>query len=129
MSNTDDEEFYRDFSAPERAATVGKAKVAGGLWITSPAVNSVELELREALYFEPACAIEVEFREDGLDDDHASAAEPHAPAALAVEPPTDLEKIRAALVNWHLEKIALARSMGPSVTEKQFKDACELEGL
>ncbi len=127
MSTNDDDEFFRDFNSPKRdeSAKGGAKPIMGGLWISAPSANSIEQMCRSDFHAEPATAIEIEWRgeNDGGEVSH------EAPAVRAVEPPTELEKIRSAIVDWHMSRIALARSLGPSLTEKQFADACKREGL
>jgi hypothetical protein len=124
----EDDEFFRDFASPQRAAAKSGARGPKmGLYLTAPAINSVELELREAFYFETSTKIEVEFRgDDGVEVDHDKAPRD---TRAAVEPPTELEKVQRAIVKYHMSRMALARSMGPGVTWAQFNEAVKREGL
>jgi hypothetical protein len=87
-----------------------------------PCLNSIELELMERSYREPALVCEVEFI------DTATEGEPAEIAATAPTPETEADRVREAISAYWLERIAIARSLTVG-TWDEYNDACKREGI
>ena len=89
------------------------ARTGGKLWVTAPARNSPEIELR-AMKFEDMPPVDMEFG----DEVHAKK--------VSADPETIREQRETMqLFDWH---ISLARSLGDGATGEDYRALCHREG-
>jgi hypothetical protein len=110
---------FDDFQGPTADDPGGKkAKPVAVMWLTAPAVNSIELSLRELQMTEPTLdEVEVMF---GDDDEVQGEQAPNDPAH---------DKAQENLQRFYAAHIALARSLGPNATFADYCRAAELHHM
>lgn len=113
MIDSDDDEFS-DFSE----GTGPRRRI--GMATQAVCLNSIELSCRAEMFRE--LSPDIPFIESSDD-------EPEAGAPLAPQIPDDLDRVLAAIARYHLERCAIARSLGAGATEAAFKAACKANGV
>lgn len=115
MSYSDDEiDLALTGAADDADEATRKRARSGKLWLTAPAKNSPEIELRAAK-FEDSTPIDMEFGDEA--DAEKIAADPDAARE---------QSNTARLWDWH---ISLARSLPENATWKDYQALCKIEGV
>jgi hypothetical protein len=112
---SDDTDDFSDLIAPD---SEGAPRVIG-LLTRAPAVNSVELELIERSYQEPALQTPVVFVEveDGPETEST-------PSEMTAE-----DEMRSAMSAHYERHIAAARAAGPQGGWPEYRDICKLANM
>jgi len=111
-----DDDPFSDFAEPIEEGTATKAATLP--FVTrAPAVNSVEIALREVTMLDAILHRDMLFTED-----NETEAQP-----LPVDP--EVAALRPAVAADYARHISLARGMGPSGTWKEYREECRRNGM
>jgi hypothetical protein len=118
MSDADD---FSDLIDPPEDGESGKQPERMQVWIGTPAVSSLELEILEREMVDPRLAFRNNIPFEEAEDEPQADTPP--------SDPTELEELqRRVSAHWALRR-TVARSLGPDGTWPQYLAACKEEGI